>query len=451
MTQIPDSPSADTAPRRAVSARAAALQERAHALVPGGSHTYAKGDDQYPVLAPGLLQRGRGCRVWDVDDNEFVEYGMGLRAVSLGHGYPDVVAAAHAQMLQGTNFTRPAAIEVECAEALLELVPRADMVKFCKDGSTATTAAVKLARAATGRDLVAVCRDHPFFSYDDWFIGTTEMDAGIPPAFPALSVAFSYNDLESVQRLFDEYPGRIACVILEPERTEEPVDGFLHRLRELCRREGALFVLDEMITGFRWHIGGAQALYGLEPDLSTFGKAMANGFAVSALVGKRELMELGGLRHTGDRVFLLSTTHGAEHHALAAAVATMRIYGEQGVVEALYDRGDRLRAGIEAAVSELGLGEHFRVLGKSPNLVYATLDQEKRPSQPFRTLFLQETIRRGFLLPSLVVSFSHTREDVDLTVEAIADALVVYRRALEAGVETELVGRPVKPVYRRHN
>lgn len=439
------------APRPPVSERARELQERAHALIPGGAHTYAKGDDQYPELAPPLLVRGHGCRVWDVDGNEYVEYGMGLRAVSLGHAYPDVVHAARAQLLLGTNFTRPATVELECAETLLELLPAADMVKFCKDGSTATTAAVKLARACTGRDLVALCADHPFFSYDDWFIATTEMDAGIPRAISELSVSFRYNDLESARRLFDEHPGRIACVILEAERADEPQPGFLEGLRGLCRERGALFVLDEMITGFRWHIGGAQAYYDLDPDLSTFGKAMANGFAVSALVGKRELMERGGLRHDRDRVFLLSTTHGAEHHGLAAAIATMRVYREQGVVEALYAKGERLRAGVEAVAAELGLQDRFKVLGKAPNLVYATLDAEGRPSQPFRTLFLQETIERGFLLPSLVVSFSHRNEDIDRTVEAVAEALYVYRNALEDGVERHLRGRPVQPVYRRRN
>jgi glutamate-1-semialdehyde 2,1-aminomutase len=388
---------------------------------------------------------------WDVDGNEFIEYGMGLRAVTLGHAFPDVVEPAHTQMLRGDNFTRAATIELECAEAVLDLLPAAEMIKFCKDGSTATTAALKLARAYTGRDLVARCADHPFFSYDDWFLGTTPLDAGIPRSVAELTLTFSYNDVDSVRRLFEENPGRVACVILEAERTEEPREGFLQGVRDLCHEHGALFVLDEMITGFRWHIGGAQAYYGLEPDLSTFGKAIANGFALSALVGKREFMERGGIRHDHERVFLLSTTHGAENHALAAAIATMRVYRERNVVEALFEKGDKLRAGIEAIAAELGLQDNFRILGKSPNLVYATLDEEGRPSPALRTLFLQETIARGFLMPSLVVSFSHRDEDVDLTIDAVGEALAVYRRALEDGVETYLRGRPVQSVYRRFN
>ena len=147
-------------------------------MIPGGAHTYAKGDDQYPELAPGFIARGRGCHVWDVDGNEFIEYNMGLRAVTLGHAYPEVIEAAAEAMKHGTNFTRPSPLEVECAEELLGIIEGADMVKFTKDGSTATTAAITLARAITGRDKVALCIDHPFFSYNGWFIGMTPVDAG---------------------------------------------------------------------------------------------------------------------------------------------------------------------------------------------------------------------------------------------------------------------------------
>jgi glutamate-1-semialdehyde 2,1-aminomutase len=178
---------------------------------------------------------------------------------------------------------------------------------------------------------------------------------------------------------------------------------------------------------------------------------MANGFALSALVGRREVMELGGLHHDRDRVFLLSTTHGAETHALAAAIATMKVYREKSVIEALYGAGERLRQGIEGVVRELGLGDHFQVVGKAPNLVCVTRDQEGEPSQAFRTLFLQETIERGFIMPSLVVSFSHGPTEIELTIDAIGEALTVYAKALEHGIDRYLKGRAVKPVYRRFN
>jgi len=428
------------------------LQKKAHALIPGGSHTYAKGDDQYPILAPGFIARGSGCRVWDVDGNEYIEYGMGNRAVGLGHAYPAVVKAAREALDGGCNFTRPNPLEVACAEKFLDVVRSGEMVKFCKDGSDATSGAVRLARAYTGRDLVAICADHPFFSVDDWFIGTTAMNAGIPQAIRDLTVSFRYNDIASVKAMFDANPGKIACCILEAARTDEPRNDFLHELKALCHANGALVIFDEMITGFRWHNGGAQAVYAVEPDLACWGKALANGFSVSALSGKREFMRLGGLDHYDrPRVFLLSTTHGAETHALAAAMATMDVYGREPVIEHLYARGTRLRQGLEEAAAKRGLQNHFKVMGRPCCLLYATLDEAGKPSQAFRSLFLQETIRRGILAPSLVVSYSHSPEDIEATIEAIDGALEVYARALQDGADRYLVGRPSQIVYRHYN
>ncbi len=428
------------------------LRSKAHTLIPGGCHTYAKGDDQYPVLSPGFIQRGSGSHVFDVDGNQYIEYGMGNRAVGLGHAYPPVLQAVRDALQDGCNFTRPSAIEIECAESFLELIDGAEMVKFCKDGSDATSAAVRLARAYTGRDMIACCADHPFFSTDDWFIGTTKMNAGIPATVSALTTSFRYNDLGSVQALFENYPGKIAALILEPARMEEPQQGFLHEARRIAHENGALFILDEMITGFRWHLRGAQRLYDIEPDLSCFGKALGNGFAISALAGKADYMQLGGLTQTDyARVFLLSTTHGAETHAMAAAIATMKVYRDEPVIERLYEQGKQLAQGIDGAIANHGLGQHVRLSGRPCCLAYATLDQNGDASQAFRSLFLQETIRRGILMPSLVVSYTHSDSDIARTIEAVDGALGIYARALNDGVETYLTGRASQLVYRRFN
>jgi len=428
-----------------------AFQAKAHRLIPGGAHTYAKGDDQYPEQAPAFIVRGKGCRVWDVDGNEFIEYGMGLRAVTLGHAFEPVVEAAYRQMQLGINFTRPAKIEVDLAEAFLDVINGADMVKFAKNGSDATTAAVKLARAYTGRDLIAICCDHPFFSTDDWFIATTEMNAGIPYVVSEMTLKFHYNDLESLRELFDQYPGRIACVMMEAEAATPPIPGYLNQVKGLCEERGAVLVFDEMITGFRWHLGGAQKFHGVVPHLSAFGKAMGNGFAISALAGKREIMRLGGLDHDQPRVFLLSTTHGAETHALAASLETLRIYRERHVVDFLWKQGERLRALVNQSIAENRLEGFFELMGRPCNLVFATCDQEGNRSQAFRTLFMQEMIRRGVIAPSFVVSFSHTDADIDRTAEAVYGAHVVYRKTLDGGIDKYLEGRPVKPVNRRFN
>ena len=428
-----------------------ALQRQAHKLIPGGAHTYAKGDDQYPEQAPGFIMRGKGCHAWDADGNEFIEYGMGLRAVTLGHAFEPVVEAAHRQMQLGTNFSRPAKIEVDLAEAVLDLIGGAEMIKFAKNGSDVTTAAVKLARAYTGRDLIAICGDQPFFSVDDWFIGTTDMNAGIPQSVIDMTLKFAYNDLASMERLFDEHPDQIACVLMEAEAATPPIPGYLEGVKELCEKRGALLIFDEMITGFRWHLGGAQRFHSVVPHLSTFGKAMGNGFAIAALAGKREIMRLGGLEHGQPRVFLLSTTHGAETHALAASLETLRIYREREVVDFLWKQGARLRSGINEVVRRHAMADKFEVVGRECNLIYRTRDSQGEPSQAFRTLFLQELIRGGVIAPSFVVSFSHSDEDVDRTIEVVDHALEIYARALEDGIEKYLVGRPVKPVNRRDN
>jgi glutamate-1-semialdehyde 2,1-aminomutase len=323
------------------------------------------------------------------------------------------------------------------------------MVKFTKDGSTATSAAVKLARAHTGRDLAALCADHPFFSYDDWAMGTTSIHAGIPDAIRSLTVTFRYNDIESLRALFREHPGRIACVILEAEKNEPAQEGFLQELQALCAREGTVFILDEMITGFRYHLGGAQALFGLNPDMATFGKALANGFSVSALVGKRAIMERAGLHQPHERVFALSATHGGETHTLAAALATMKVYKTEPVVEALHERGERLRAGVDDVVRKLGLSDYFQLTGRDCSLVYIARDTEGRPSAAFRTLFLQEMVARGFLAPSFVVTRAHGEDEIDRTVAAVEESLRVYAQALQEGVERHLASPPVKSVYRR--
>ncbi|MFD6391514.1 glutamate-1-semialdehyde 2,1-aminomutase [Nocardia sp. NPDC060259] len=425
--------------------RSAAIQARLHDLVPGGAHTYARGADQYPERMAPILVRGKGARVWDVDGNEFVEYGMGLRSVTLGHGYEPVLRAATLAAADGLSFSRPTELELCAAQDFLDLVPSADMVKFAKNGSDATSAAVRLARAVTGRTTIAVC-DQPFFSVDDWFIGTTDMAAGIPAAD---TVKFAYNDLDALAATLAG--DTVAAVFLEAATAmAEPMPGYLEGVRALCDRHGTLLVFDEMITGFRWSAGGAQAVYGVTPDLSCWGKAMGNGFPISALAGKREYMERGGLRTDHDRVFLLSTTHGPETASLAAFRAVVHAYRTEDPIARMEQAGRALADGVNAVADALGIAEYLQVRGRPSCLIFRTLDAEGAPSQAFRTLFLQELLEHGVLGQSFVTSAAHDADAIAATIAACAAAAPVYRRAIERGtVDGLLRGRPVAPALRR--
>ncbi|KAA0919364.1 glutamate-1-semialdehyde 2,1-aminomutase [Dietzia sp. ANT_WB102] len=438
-----------TRPRVAVFDRSNTLQEELHRLIPGGAHTYARGSDQYPDSMAPVLARGRGSRVWDVDDNEYVEYGMGLRSVTLGHAFASVDDAVRAVITDGVNFSRPTDLELEAARDFLELVPGADMVKFAKNGSDVTTAAVRLARAVTGRTGVAVA-EQPFFSVDDWFIGTTDMAAGIPAASTSQVRRFRYNDLSSLEEIL--VAGDTACVMLEAATGQaEPAPGFLEGVRELCTRHGVLLIFDEMITGFRWSAHGAQGVYGVTPDLSTWGKGMGNGYAIAALAGRREFMELGGLNTDRERVFLLSTTQGPERVGLAAFRAVAAEYRTADPVGAMESAGRALADGVNSAARAAGLADHVRVIGRPSCLVFVTGDADCVPSQAFRTLFLQELITRGVLGQSFVTSAAHTAEDITHTVDAATAALEPYGEAIDSrSVEGLLRGRPVAPAIRRH-
>jgi glutamate-1-semialdehyde 2,1-aminomutase len=446
---------------------------RLHRVIPGGAHTYSRGDDQYPSNAPRLLERGKGAYVWTPEGERFLDYGMGLRAVTLGYANDRVNAAAIAQIEKGVSLTRASLIELEAAELMTSLIPSAEMVKFAKHGSNVTTAAVKVARAYTGRRFVCIPRQHPFFSFDDWFIGTTPITRGTLRDHAESTLLFDYGVLASLERLFDEHPNEIAAVMLEPATTARPCDecgqsprgdgpgcagcashgrNFLVRVRELAHRHGALFILDEMITGFRWDLRGAQHYYGVMPDLSTFGKGMANGFAVAALVGRRDIMRVGAIDEPGvERTFLVSTTHGGEMPGMGALVEAVRVYQDDNVIEHLWSYGRRLLDGLSAVAHEAGVGAHFVMEGNPVSMNYGTRDADGAPSLAFRTLFSQEMIRRGVLMPWIATSAAHGDAELAATLDAARGALAVYRMALDEGIERYLQGPAIRPVFRKYN
>jgi len=427
-------------------------QDRLLKAIPGGAHTYSRGFDQFPENAPQILKKGKGAYVFDLDGNQFLDYGMALRAVTLGYAKERINQAAIAQIENGNNLTRASLVELEAAELLIDLIDSADMVKFTKNGSTATTAAIKLSRAYTNRALVVRCAEHPFFSYDDWFIGSTVMARGVPEKDAKRTKLFNYNDLASLEKLFSEYPNQIACVILEPASSEHPKNNFLQKVKELCHKNGTVFILDEMITGFRWHIKGAQHYYNVEPDLCTFGKAMANGFSVAAVAGKREIMELGSIEFEGrERLFLLSTTHGAEMCGLGAFIETIRFQQENDVVAHMWNYGAQLIAMMNAIAKNFGIEENFVAGGIQCNPYYLTFDKEGSNCLGLRALFAQEMIKNRVLMPWLALSYAHGEKELQITKNALENTFKIYRKAVDEGYRKYLVGNPLKPVFRKFN
>ena len=429
-----------------------------HDLIPGGCHTYSKGDDQFPILSPAAIAKGKGAYVWDADGNQYLDCSMGLTSVSLGHAYETVIEAVKSELEKGVNFQRPSVLEKEMAEKFLALVPGHDQVKFAKNGSIVTTAAVKLARAKTGRKLVAFPGDHPFYSYDDWFIGKTACNKGIPEEVSNLSVTFQSFNIDSLNELFEKYPNQIACVITEPEKGNYPhlaedfkVENFLKQAIELCHQNGALFIADEMVTGFKTDFPGSITKYGVVPDMATWGKGIANGFSFCALTGKKEVMELGGITREGEeKVFLISTTHGGETHTMAAAIASINEFENKNVITHNHSIGRKLIDLCEQLIKDAEVQDFIEVVKADWMPIFVFKDASKTFCQGYRTLFMQEMIRRGVLFQgAFVPCFSHTDDDVYYFAKAFAESLKAYQEALQNGYEKYLVGEPAKAVFRK--
>lgn len=426
--------------------------QRAKMRIPGGAHTYSKGDDQFSSNAPKIIERGSGCKIWDADGNEYTDMAMSLGSAILGHAYEPVLEAVRKELTKGVNFCRPSLMEGELAELVCDIIPSAEMVKFGKHGSDAVTAAIKLARAYTGRKYIARCADDSFNAIHDWFIGSTVVNRGVPEEIQKLTLKFKYNDIESCERLFEQFPDQIACFNLEPVSFIPPENGFLEKLKALCEKNGSLLVFDEVVSGFRFALGGAQQMVGVTPHLSAFGKAMANGFSVSALVGQKEFMKLGGITHDQERVFLLSTTHGGETHALAASKACINEIKKHNAIEHFWNAGQSLKDGIQAAAVEVGAEKFINISGYGVKPAFSFNDENGEISMLARTLFLQETVARGLMMPYVVPCFAHKDADINFAVECVKDALVVMKNAAEgSGMASVLRGEIVKPVFRKFN
>lgn len=423
--------------------RSNALYARAREIIPAGSQTFSKGVTQFvDGFAPKFLQRGRGARVWDVDGNEYLDYIMACHPLILGYADPDVNTAVIEQLEQGSTFSQMHPLEVEVTELLIDAVPCAEAARFGKNGADATTVAVRVARAVTGREHVAYCGYH---GWHDWYIANTDLNSGIPKFNQELAHSFVFNDLDSLERIFAAHPDQIACVIMEPLTVLEPKKDFLAEVKKLAHHHGALLIFDEIITGFRFAFGGAQELTGVVPDLACYAKAISNGIPLSAVVGKKEYM------FALDKTFF-SFTYGGDCVGLAAAKACIPKLKREKVPEHLWRVGATLKDGYNKLAEQHGLADFTQCIGYPCRTIVSFDGHGRFDTLEMKSYFQQELIRRGILWTAYhALSWSHKDTDIAQTLNAYEDVLMLFKKVIDSNATLRplIEGEPVKPVFRK--
>ncbi|MBL6932632.1 MAG: aminotransferase class III-fold pyridoxal phosphate-dependent enzyme [Rhodospirillales bacterium] len=419
-----------------------ALLERARAVIPSATQTFSKGPNQWVRgVSPAYLERGEGAWVWDADGNKYLDYLMALGPVILGYGDKVVNGAIQDQLERGQVFSQMHPLEVEVAEKLVQLIPCAEMVRFAKNGSDATTGAIRAARAYTKRDHIVYCGYH---GWHDWYIGTTTRNAGVPKAVQELSHSFTYNDVASLKAVFDAHPKDIAAVIMEPVGVEMPDEGFLETVRDLAHENGSLLIFDEIINGFRLAFGGSQEMLGVTPDLATFGKAMANGMPLSAVVGRREVMEIF------DEIFF-SGTFGGDAVALAACKATIDEMEKRDVIAHIREYGKKLNDGIRTMIEQYALKDAIGLVGFEARSILSFPNDDEALSRLRRSYFMQECHKRGLLFfGAHLPTDAHGEEELAFTLKVYSEVFPLFAAAYQGNdFADRMEGEVVEPIFRK--
>jgi len=420
-----------------------AIYQRAKDIVPAGSQTFSKGVTQFVEgFAPKYLHRGKGAQVWDVDGNQFLDYIMGCHPIILGYADDDVNDAIREQLELGTTFSLMNELEVDVTEKIIETIPCAEAARFGKNGADATSVGVRIARAVTGRDHIAYCGYH---GWHDWYIANTDLNSGIPEFNKQLAHSFTYNDLDSLEQIFKAHPDEVAIVIMEPLTILEPKDNFLHEVKKMAHHYGALLMFDEIITGYRFAVGGAQELTGVTPDLTSLAKAISNAVPLSAICGKKEY--LFALEKT-----FFSFTYGGDCIGLAAANATIPKIQRENIPAQLWEVGAVLKDGFNKLAKDLGLADFFQCLGYPCRTIISFNGQGKYHDLEMKSFIQQELLREGVLWAAYhALSWSHKREDIDFTLNAYEIALKKFKTINEKRLDlrSQIEGKPVRPVFRK--
>jgi glutamate-1-semialdehyde 2,1-aminomutase len=425
------------------------LYERAKKVIASGTNTFSRAPGVFPDgVSPKFLEKQYGSHTWDVDGNEYIDMVMGCGPVTIGHNHPDINNAIKAQLDKGTLFSMLNPLEVEVAEKLVDCIPCAEMVKFSKNGSDVCAASIKIARHVTKRDMIFCWGYHGFA---DWYIATTDRNSGIPQAVKDLSKTFEYNDIDGLKAMFEQYKDRVAAVIMEPVIVEKPEDNYLQKVKDLTHKNGALLIFDEMISGFKFAMGGVQEYLGVVPDLATFGKGITNGMPLGVLAGKEEYMK------EFDKVFL-SSTYAPEALTLAAASANIDFYKRHNVVDELWSKGEYIENGFNAVIDQYSVRQNISLAGYPVRLMVNSHDDNGIQDPKLATLYQQEMFKHGILCFSgaLMLSYSHSKEDLDLLIDAFDKTCKVIKEYLESGKSIDsflrgILGAPVFKGLRERN
>ncbi len=420
------------------------LLKQAKKLIPSAAQTYSKSYKYFcEGAAPAFLSRGIGSHVWDVDDNEFVDFVLSLGAVTVGYNHPGVNKSIIKQMESGISFSLSHRLELELAEKIIRIIPCAEMVRFVKNGSDATSAAVRLSRAYTGREIIACCGYH---GYQDWYIASTNRNRGVPKAIGKLTKKFKYNNINSLLTLFDRYPQQIAAVIMEPIGLEPPKDNFLQKVKDLAHKNGALIIFDEIVTGFRLSLGGAQEYYNVTPDLATFGKGIANGMPLSLVTGASDIMKLI------DEGAFISMTFGGETLSIASALATISLFEQKESFQHIWTLGQKWIHSVNNLIAEKNLSSDVRTAGLAPHSGIVFKNINGIDSSDWLSLFQQECILKGVLTLGINnFCLMHTENDLEKYIEGVNAGLTRVALAKQQGSpDLFLKGNKIRPVFKRN-
>jgi glutamate-1-semialdehyde 2,1-aminomutase len=414
---------------------------RAEATIPIGSQTFSKSRTQYPVgISPLFATKAKGPYLWDLDGNKYIDLVSNLASITLGYRNRKVDSAVRKQMNLGNGFSLPSTLEAVVAEKITSLVPSAEMVRFGKNGTDATSAAIRLARAYTGRDYVAVCGYH---GWQDWFIGSTSRNKGVPKKTSALTLTFKYNDIKSLEKIFSKHPKGIAAVILEPMTNEFPENKFLEKTKELCQKYGAVLIFDETITGFRFSKGGAQEIFQVTPDLSTFGKGIANGYPLSVVCGSREIMR------EMENIFF-SGTFGGELLSLAAANVVLGMHQKNEISPTLNKYGEELSQDLQKVIDQADMSGLLEIKGHPTWKFLEWKDGREFTAPELKTFFMQEMFRSGILILSTHnVTLAHNKKTRGVIISKYERVLTLMKKAISEGnLKDKLEVMPLKPLFK---